>query len=150
MYGWYRLHRIVWTTWISIFFLQKSCHYLEMSAIVFLLENEFLYNISLHGNAYHSLSLSTALLLRDLTCSLKFSIQLSWWINEEWGAFFIVSLVFSFHLPRVVERSLDQGPTFSLVFSHQWMRNITFLSINYFPSQLSLNLFKWSCIVFRE
>ena len=90
-----------------------------------------------------SLSLSAApSLLKDLTCSLKFALQLSWLENEEWGVFFIVSLVFSFHLPRVAERSLDQGPTINLVFSHQWMRKITFLSIKCLSSQLHLNYFK--------
>ena len=102
-----------------------------------------LYNISLLGNACHSLSLSAAPSLhKDLTCSLKFALQLSWFKNEEWDAFLIVSLVFSFHLPRVIVTTLDQGPTFNLVFSYQWMRKITFLSIKYFPSQLHLYLFK--------
>ena len=84
-------------------------------------------------------------LLKKSTCSLKMlTNSLGYKKNEEWVLFLLFPSVFSFHLPRVAERSLDQGHTFNLVFSHQWMRKNTFLSINYFLSQLHLNLFKKS------
>ena len=92
-----------------------------------------------------NLPLSPFLLLYSY--QVKFSpLQLSWLsdLNKEWSEFLICSLVFSFELLRVDERTLDQGPTFNLVFSHQWMRKVTFFSIKYFLSQLALKFIKKS------